>query len=373
MTEKVRIGIIGTSYWVDKHHLPILQKHPNALVRALCGRNHAKAEELARKFGVEKTFTDYRQMLDEEDLDAVIICTPEDLHHPMTMAALDCGLHVLCEKPMALTADEALEMLNKAVEKNVKNMVNFSMRWIPHFRYLKHLMEANYIGTPYHAHFHWLSGWHPDRGEYIWYYDPKRSHGVANELGVHMVDQARWYLGEVSTVQASMHNFVKRMGANSHEMQTPANDSAIFLLEFRNGVHATVHVSTVNRVSNELRHAGQFISLHGQDGTIESRAGLWSENAVSEIVGLKRGAEKAEVLEVPDSYFGSEGRQNLLGFNDKPIVGPRLFVDAILNDQPLHPDFYDGYRVQQVIQAAVDSDKTGKAIDIHPITPQQGR
>ena len=362
--EQVRIGIIGTSYWVDGFHLPILQKHPRALVTSLCGRNQAKTEKLAGKFGVNKTYTDYRQMLGDENLDAVIICTPEDQHYPMTMLALDQGLHVLCEKPMAFTAGEALEMYRKAEARNVKHMVNFTMRWIPHFQFLKHLMEGGYIGKAYHAHLHWLSGWQPERGEYAWYYDPKHSHGVANELGVHMVDQARWYLGEINSVQASIHNFVKRTGMDGNEMDVSASDSAIFLLEFQNGAHATIHVSTVNRVNNELRHAGQFISLHGQDGTIESCAGLWSANPISEIVGLKRGAEQAEQFQIPASYFGIDGRENPFGFLDKPVLGPNLFVDAILEDQPLHPDFYDGYKVQQVIQAALESAKTDKAIHI---------
>jgi predicted dehydrogenase len=364
MMEQVRIGIIGTSYWVDEFHLPILQNYPNALVQSLCGRNQARAEELAHKFGVAKTFTDYRQMLDDENLDAVIICTPEDEHYPMTMAALDKGLHVLCEKPMAFTAEEAYEMLHKAEKMKVKHMVNFTMRCIPHFQYLKTLMESKYIGKPYHAHFHWLSGWHPDREDYTWYYDPKHSHGAASELGVHMIDQARWYLGEIESVQASIHSFVKRTGIDGNKIDNPASDSAIYLLEFQNGAHATIHVSTANLVSNNLSHTGQFISLHGQDGTIESRAGLWSSNPVSEIVGLKRGADKIETLQIPDSYFGSEGRKNLFGFEDKPNLNPLLFVDAILNDHPLQPSFYDGYKAQQVIQAALESNETGQAINI---------
>jgi predicted dehydrogenase len=179
-----------------------------------------------------------------------------------------------------------------------------------------------------------------------------------------MVDQARWYLGEIKSVQASIHSFVRRTGMDGNKTDDSASDSAIFLLEFQNGAHATIHVSTVNRVSKELSHAGQFITLHGQDGTIESRAGLWSPNAISEIVGLKRGVEKAELFQITDSYFGSDGKENLFDFQDKPILGPNLFVDAILDDQPLQPDFYDGYKVQQVIQAALESSKTGKSINI---------
>jgi predicted dehydrogenase len=363
MAAPVRIGIIGTSYWVDGFHLPILQNYPNAFVTSVCGRNQARTEELARKFGVGKAFTDYRRMLDE-DLDAVIICTPEDQHYPMTMAALDRGLHVLCEKPLAFTANQALDMYRKAEAKNVKHMVNFTMHWIPHFQFLKDLMGTNYIGHPYHAHFHWLSGWHPEREKYTWYYDPRHSHGAASELGVHMIDLARWCLGEITSVQASIRSFVKRSDKDGKEMANPANDSAIYVLEFQNGAHGTIHVSTVNQVSNRLIHIGQFISLHGQDATIESRAGLWSSNPISNIVGYKRGAQTAETLEIPDSYFGSGDRKNVFDFNDKPILGPRLFVDAILNNQQHQPNFYDGYKAQQVIQAALESTKTGKSINI---------
>lgn len=87
-------------------------------------------------------------------------------------------------------------------------------------------------------------------------------------------------------------------------------------------------------------------------------------NPISEIIGLKRGAEKAEPFQIPESYFGRDGRENPFGFLDKPVLGPNLFVDAILDNQPLQPDFYDAYKVQQVIQAALESSKTGKAIYI---------
>ena len=365
MTDKVRIGIIGTSYWVKGFHLPILNSLPNAIVHALCGRNKKKTDELAANFDVKNTFTDYREMLDAGNLDAVIISTPEDQHHPMTMAALENGLHVLCEKPLALSTDEALEMLRAAEEKKVKHMINFTMRWLPHFQFLRHLMEDNYIGKPYHAHFHWLSGWHADSFDYTWIYDPNLSNGVVSELGVHLVDQARLYLGEIKSVRASLKDFVMRPGTDGIPIDDAASDSAIYLLDFLNGAHATLHVSTVNRVNSELHHVGQTISLHGDDGTIESRAGLWSDNPISEIVGLKRGEGKAETFQIPASYFGKEGREKPLEFIDKPILGPRLFVDSILNDMPVSPNFYDGYKAQQVIQAALESDATGKIVHIN--------
>src|ERR687897_2106589 len=112
MPRKIRVGLIGTSAWAADFHLPALESHDQALVAAICGRDHHRARALAEQQGVEQVFTDYRVMIDRAGLDAVAVVTPEDLHHPMVMAALRAGLHVLCEKPMAFTAAESEEMLS---------------------------------------------------------------------------------------------------------------------------------------------------------------------------------------------------------------------------------------------------------------------
>lgn len=88
MAEQVRIGLIGTSYWADGFYLPSLKSHAGAITTAICGRNRARAEELAAKHDVTRVYTDYREMIESGELDAIIVVTPEDLHHPMTMTAL---------------------------------------------------------------------------------------------------------------------------------------------------------------------------------------------------------------------------------------------------------------------------------------------
>ena len=140
MPERVRVGVIGTSWYADMMHLPNLKSHPRAELAAICGRNRERAEEMARKYEIPRVFTDYRELIEEGDLDAVVVATPDDLHHPMTMAALDAGLHVLCEKPMALNAGQAGEMYDKAEAAGVKHMVFFTYRWWPSYRYLKQLV-----------------------------------------------------------------------------------------------------------------------------------------------------------------------------------------------------------------------------------------
>ena len=123
MTEKVRVGVIGTSGYADIAHLPRVKSHPGAELAAICGRNRARAEEMAGKYGIPLVFTDYRNMIEKGALDALIVSTPDDLHYPMTMDALDAGLHVLCEKPLALNRTEAKQMYEKAEGAGVKHMV----------------------------------------------------------------------------------------------------------------------------------------------------------------------------------------------------------------------------------------------------------
>ncbi len=134
MKDRVRVGVIGTSWYADFMHLAALKSHPNAHIAAICGRNRERAEELARKHDIPRAFTDYRAMIDQAGLDAVVVCTPDDLHYPMTMAALDAGLHVLCEKPLALTLTQARAMLAKAESAGVRHMTYFTHRWEPHNR-----------------------------------------------------------------------------------------------------------------------------------------------------------------------------------------------------------------------------------------------
>lgn len=159
--DKVRVGVIGTSYWADDFHLPTLKSHDAAVLAAICGRNEKRAQELADKYGVEQEFTNYEEMFDRAFLDAVCVVTPEDLHHPMVMAAVSAGLHVLCEKPMAFSAAQSAQMLAAAEKARVKHMVQFTNRGLPHYRFIKRLIDEGYLGEPYSAYFYWPSGWGP--------------------------------------------------------------------------------------------------------------------------------------------------------------------------------------------------------------------
>ncbi len=114
MPKPVRIGVVGTSWWAELMYLPILKCHPHAELVAVCGQNRERVEQLAQKYSVAHAFTGYREMIEKAGLHALVVSTPDDLHYPITMAALDAGLHVLCEKMLALDAAQARDMYEKA-------------------------------------------------------------------------------------------------------------------------------------------------------------------------------------------------------------------------------------------------------------------
>src|SRR5947209_3959857 len=151
MADNVRVGVIGTSWWADLVHLPTLTSHPGARVVAICGRNADRAAEMANKYAIPQVFTDYRALIERAQGDALVISTPDDTHYPITMEALEAGLHVVCEKPLALTAGQAQEMYERALAAGVKHMTFFTWRWLPLHRYLHELVEDGYLGRPFHG------------------------------------------------------------------------------------------------------------------------------------------------------------------------------------------------------------------------------
>src|SRR5687768_17142367 len=142
----VRIGVVGTSWWADGFHLPSLASHPSAVVAAICGRNRGRAEALALKYSIPAVFADYREMIDTGGLDAMVVLAPDALHYQIAMQALDAGLPIVCEKPLALDAAQAREMYERAEAAGVVHMTFFTWRWVPYFRYLKQLVDEGFIG-----------------------------------------------------------------------------------------------------------------------------------------------------------------------------------------------------------------------------------
>jgi predicted dehydrogenase len=355
MSEQIRVGIIGTSWWTDVMFLPSFKSHHLAEVVAICGRSRDRAEEMAQKYHIPQAFTDYRHMIDKGRLDAIVVATPDDLHYQMTIDALEAGLHVLCEKPMALNALQAREMYEKAEAARLKHMVLFTWRWQPHFRYLKQLVDDGYVGRCYHAHFRFLGGL-GRQPEYRWRYDGHRSNGVVSDLGAHMIDFARWTIGDVSKVSAYLATHVDRPAADGQPAAS-VNDSASVILQFDNEAQATIQVSAVAHRADRV--ADMNVLLHGAAGTLEVEQILFGVEAGATMRGVRHNEERFGRLTVPHELRENLDDDALFDPYAKQAAGPRLFIDAILEDRSISPNFYDGFKVQEVIDAALESHRNG--------------
>ncbi len=355
MAETVRVGVIGTSWYADLAHLPRVKSHPRAELAAICGRNRERAQEMATKYDIPRIYTDYREMIETGNLDAVIVSTPDDMHYPMTMAALDAGLHVLCEKPMALNAAQASEMYNKAEAAGVKHMICFTYRWMPPYRYLKEVIEGGYLGRCFHCRFSYVAGYGRN-ARYQWKWDRRRGLGALGDLGSHMIDLARWYVGEISRVSARLGTHVARPGPEGQTLD-PANDAAFLVVEFENGAQGVIELSAVAHTPHGQE---QYTRLYGQSGTLEAD----QSHAVAEIRGARQDEKQLEILPVPDELWSGVDRtqplrrRGLKVFLKQPVADRQL-IDAILDDRPVEPSFYDGLQAQRVIDAAFQSHEHG--------------
>jgi predicted dehydrogenase len=361
MNDRVRVGVIGTSWYADLIHLPNLKSHPGAVTAAICGRNLARAEEMARKYSIPNVYTDYHEMLRSGNLDAVVVAVPDDLHHPMTMAALDAGLHVLCEKPLAFNVIQAREMLAKAESVGVKHMTCFTYRWLPEYRYLQRLVQEGYIGQCYNAHFEYVADY-ARSAAYQWKWDCQHGLGALGDLGSHMIDMAHWVVGDVARVQASLRvRFSKPRPVGQPYEQ--ANETADLTLQFANGALGTICVSTV--ASQGSRGQVRRITLHGERGTLE----LECHSDRYAVRGIHDDETVFHDLLVPEDILqgtapNDDSLDRLFRLFAGQSVGTRLFVDSILADKPITPSFRDGAKAQAVIDAAFESDRTGCWVDV---------
>jgi predicted dehydrogenase len=354
MRDTVRVGVVGTSWWADLMHLPSLTSHPRARVVAVCGRDAAAPPRSRRGYGVGASFTGHEAMLDGAALDAVVVATPDDLHAAVAGDALARGLHVLCEKPLAHSAAAARALHEAAERAAVVNMVFFTYRWVPAYRFLRDLVAGGRIGRPLSFALSFVNGYGLRPG-YAWRYDARRSAGVVADLGAHMIDLVRWTLDdEVRRVSASLAAHAPHAPPPDDPAPMPAaNDSALLALELAGGAHGTLYCSSVARLGD--RGSSKQITLRGDGGTIE--ASITLDGAEVSLAGAD--GRPAERLDVPASYGVAPAGDGVALFREQPIGG-RRFVDAIVAGERPAPSFRDGWRVQEVIDAAHRASAAGR-------------
>jgi predicted dehydrogenase len=354
MSERIRVGVVGTSWWSDHFHLAKLKEHPRADLVAVCGRDRTHTDEMAAKHAIPQVYTDYQDMITLANLQAIVVATPDDLHYPITMAALDAGLHVLCEKPLAYSLTQAKAMLEKAQSVGVKHMVCFTYRWNHVHRYLKQLLDEGYIGRCYHINIRFLGDFGRNFG---WRNDKNRTSGSLSEMGSHMIDLARWYVGDIDQVFGQLNTLINRTGPDGKPIET-ATDAAILALRFANGAQGAIQLSWVAQVGKLGNR--QDVILCGEEGTLEVK---YSTLGGGELRGIRRGEKDFHTLEIPQALWGANDPNAPFDIY-KITTADSTFIDSILSDRLIEPTFYAGYKVQQIIDAAIQSDKQGRWVTV---------
>lgn len=199
--KKLGVGIVGTG-WVAGEHIRAFSAHPDTEVVALCGRQEARVKACAVEHGVHcEIHTDYARMLAQDGLDIVAIATPPDVHREQAVAAAEAGKHLLLEKAMSTTIEDARAIKDAVAKAGVKSVVSFVLRWNPLFTIIKAQLADDAIGKVYLGevdYFHGIGPWYKQFG-----WNVKAEVGVSSLLsaGCHAVDALRWFMGgEVAEV-----------------------------------------------------------------------------------------------------------------------------------------------------------------------------
>ncbi len=375
----VRMGVIGCGSIAEIAHLPSITQRKEARLVAVCDLDDNQAKATAEKWGAERHFTDYRAMFENANLDGVVIATPNNSHRNIAIAAAGAGVHVVVEKPLAVTNTEAWDIVNACKEAGVKLMVGCDRRFWTHNQWTKQLITEGIIGNLLMSrgslHEHWYNYQnHVARTEFR--LDCKVAGGAAlNDTGAHVIDLLTWL--NDSKVKRAV-GVARRLAMP--ESYTQCDDTALVMVEFENGAFGTV---SCNRFSPAVN---QMTELCGTEGTIFTATDAtnpfqswpmavytnkdFTVDTLPEVLSDYRWPELFWVEDIIDEHV----RKRWV-----PICPPRRpsnyermtehFLDCIINDKPPLISGEDGARAVEVMCATWKSMETGAWVDL-PLTEE---
>jgi predicted dehydrogenase len=243
--KKLRAGVIGTG--MGRYHMEGFATHPGSELVAVCDLNAGEARQFADQYGAKHVFRNYRDMVAMEGLDLVAVATPNNLHAPMTLAALRAGKDVLCEKPMAIRLSHAEAMVREARRRKRRLMINVGMRFNPLHQEVHRRIGRGDLGEVYYAKSHWIrrkgipfADFPPTgdmaRGE--WFVDKRKAGGGASvDIGVHLYDLVWWLIGapKPATVLASTYSELLPDRLAKVGVKGDVDDLAAAFVKFRTG------------------------------------------------------------------------------------------------------------------------------------------
>ncbi len=354
----LRLAIIGCGGITLQNHLPGFALCPDTRVVALCDSDPATLERARQQTGVGVTSTRFAEIVTRDDVDAVVIATPNFTHAPIALAAIAAGKHVLCEKPIAMNAPEARGMAEAADRAGVRHMTAFTYRFVPAMRYLSHLVREGVLGDIRHYRSCRLQDW----GTRNLGWRQIKQLAATGELGdmlSHRIDFAHLLVGPMQRLVANLKNLTPVRDGRPND----TDDWVAILADFRNGATGVLESSKLASGRNESWRSLDSVEVNGSQASAVFYTGKWNELQLG-----RAGGPGLEIVPVPRAFWTWPGAPRDPGVGD-PLVTFRYdqafeFVDAIRNRRPCVPGFHEGARVVSVMDAAVRSAETRHWVDL---------
>jgi predicted dehydrogenase len=378
MTE-IGVGLVGYKFMGRAHSNAYRQVghffdvDPSPRMRAICGRDEAGVREAAEKLGWEGYETDYRTLIARDDIGLVDVATPGNTHREVVLAALAAGKHVLCEKPLANSLDEAREMLVAARKAGVVAMVNFNYRRVPAVQFAKRIIDDGRIGKIRHWRAVYLQDWINDpEFPLVWRLQREiAGSGALGDVGAHIVDLAHFLVGPITEVIGTTETFIKERpietpsgggagltAAGGTEMgRVTVDDATTFLARFSGGASG---VFEATRLAPGRRNYNAF-EINGETGTIVFNLERLNELEVfftDDPPGLQ-GFRTINVTDADHPYAAAWWPAgHILGYEHTFVHAIKDLLDGIKSGESPAPTFEDGYRCQAVLDAVEQSATT---------------
>ena len=373
----LNIGMIGYGF-MGRAHSNAWRKVGNffdleyqPVLKAVAARNKAKAEDFAARWGYESVVTDWKQLIARDDIDAVDICVPNDLHMEIAVAAARAGKMVLCEKPLARTTKEGERMVAAVEKAKVPNLVWYNYRYVPAVTLIRQIVASGRLGKIFHYRANFLQDWTinpdvPQGGAGTWRLDVEAAgSGVTGDLLAHCIDTAMWINGAITDLSAMTETFVKkRKHAETGKMaDVGIDDAAAVMCHFENGSLGLFESTRYARGHKAL----YTFEINGEHASIK-----WDLHDLHRLqyfdhrdAGPLRGWRSIHVTDGDHPYMGKWWVPGLaIGYEASFVHQVADFIDGLGKGKPAQPDFREAYRTQLILDAIMDSAKDGQWVNV---------
>jgi predicted dehydrogenase len=340
-------AFMGKAHSRALHALELLDVPLEPELVSISGRNREAVEAAAAEWGWSEAVTDWREQVTDDRVQLFDNGGPNVVHAEPCIEAARNGKHVLCEKPLGLSAEESHRMWQEAERAGVVHMCGFNYRFVPAVRLVRELLDAGELGDVVHFRARYLQSWGWDADESIWRFDPALAGtGAIGDLGTHIIDIARYLVGDIKAVSAAVRTLVPDRQVDDHFVAT---------VEFENGVVGTLEASRLARG----RINSNAFEVNGTKGSAAFDVERLNELEVADAKGFRR----VLVTEPEHPYlrfWWPPG--HIVGWGDTFVHELAHLLEAIAGEHPVAPHgatFEDGYRCDEVVEAILRSAERG--------------